>query len=94
MHRKVFCGYEHNPVRQCAAVRRQCASALLSVSAPVRQRVYIRAHTRTHSAHPSEVRMVGQCAEAEQWGPIAGWEGFYEVSDRGRVRSLDTPQPL
>jgi NUMOD4 motif len=35
--------------------------------------------------------MVGQCAEAEQWGPIAGWEGFYEVSDRGRVRSLDTP---
>jgi hypothetical protein len=27
----------------------------------------------------------------EQWRPIAGYEGFYEVSDRGRVRSLDTP---
>jgi hypothetical protein len=26
---------------------------------------------------------------AEQWRPIAGYEGFYEVSDRGRVRSLD-----
>jgi hypothetical protein len=25
----------------------------------------------------------------EQWRPIAGYEGFYEVSDRGRVRSLD-----
>jgi NUMOD4 motif len=28
---------------------------------------------------------------AEHWRPIAGWEGFYEVSDRGRVRSVDTP---
>jgi NUMOD4 motif len=25
----------------------------------------------------------------EHWRPIAGWEGFYEVSDRARVRSLD-----
>ena len=24
----------------------------------------------------------------EVWKPIAGWEGFYEVSDQGRVRSL------
>lgn len=25
----------------------------------------------------------------ERWKSIAGYEGFYEVSDRGRVRSLD-----
>jgi hypothetical protein len=25
----------------------------------------------------------------EQWRTIPGWEGFYEVSDLGRVRSLD-----
>lgn len=26
---------------------------------------------------------------AERWLPIAGFEGFYEVSDYGRVRSVD-----
>lgn len=26
---------------------------------------------------------------AETWKPIVGFEGFYEVSDHGRVRSLD-----
>jgi hypothetical protein len=26
--------------------------------------------------------------QAEQWRPIPGWEGHYEVSDQGRVRSL------
>ncbi len=25
----------------------------------------------------------------EQWRPVAGYEGLYEVSDQGRVRSLD-----
>lgn len=25
----------------------------------------------------------------EKWRPVAGFEGFYEVSDQGRVRSLD-----
>lgn len=25
----------------------------------------------------------------ESWKPILGWEGYYEVSDRGRVRSVD-----
>lgn len=24
----------------------------------------------------------------EKWLPIVGWEGFYEVSDLGRVRSI------
>lgn len=27
--------------------------------------------------------------EVENWLPISGWAGFYEVSDMGRVRSLD-----
>lgn len=25
----------------------------------------------------------------EEWRPVLGYEGFYEVSDRGRVRSID-----
>lgn len=25
----------------------------------------------------------------ETWKPVAGWENFYEVSDRGHVRSVD-----
>ncbi len=25
----------------------------------------------------------------ERWRPVSGYEGLYEVSDRGRVRSLD-----
>ena len=28
---------------------------------------------------------------SEKWLPIAGWEGLYEVSDLGRVRSLPRP---
>jgi hypothetical protein len=27
--------------------------------------------------------------ECEQWLPVRGWEGLYEVSDQGQVRSLD-----
>jgi len=27
--------------------------------------------------------------EPERWLPVPGWDGLYEVSDRGRVRSLD-----
>ena len=27
--------------------------------------------------------------EQERWLPIPGWEGLYEISDMGRVRSLD-----
>lgn len=28
-------------------------------------------------------------AVSERWLPVVGYEGFYEVSDEGRVRSLD-----
>lgn len=28
-------------------------------------------------------------AEAEEWRPVVGYEGLYEVSDHGRVRSMD-----
>ena len=29
----------------------------------------------------------------ERWLPVPGWEGCYEVSDQGRVRSLDRKRP-
>jgi len=29
------------------------------------------------------------CGTTEQWRAVVGWEGFYEVSSCGRVRSLD-----
>lgn len=29
----------------------------------------------------------------ERWRPIPGWEGYYEVSDQGRVRSVDRCLP-
>jgi len=29
--------------------------------------------------------------EDEQWTPVPGYKGLYEVSDQGRVRSLDRP---
>lgn len=29
----------------------------------------------------------------EEWRPVVGYEGFYEVSDQGRVRSLDHERP-
>lgn len=29
----------------------------------------------------------------EEWRPVVGYEGAYEVSDMGRVRSLDRPIP-
>ncbi len=32
--------------------------------------------------------------EVEQWRPIPGWEGLYQVSDHGRVRSLRTGKIL
>lgn len=27
----------------------------------------------------------------ETWVPVPGWSGFYEVSDRGRVRAIKRP---
>ena len=27
--------------------------------------------------------------DVESWRPVVGWEGFYEVSSHGRVRSID-----
>jgi hypothetical protein len=33
------------------------------------------------------------CGAPEQWRAIPGWEGLYEVSDHGQVRSLDRMIP-
>lgn len=35
-----------------------------------------------------------QSTDPETWKPIAGYEGFYEVSDRGNVRSLGRTDTL
>lgn len=37
----------------------------------------------------AEVQLTPTQLAAEKWLPIPGWEGAYEVSDMGRVRSLD-----
>lgn len=37
--------------------------------------------------------MQEQDTPKERWLPVVGWEGFYEVSDLGRVRSLDRMGP-
>lgn len=31
--------------------------------------------------------------ESEIWGDVPGFEGFYQASDQGRIRSLDRPYP-
>ena len=36
-----------------------------------------------------ELNELRKTAEAEEWRPVRGFEGIYEVSDQGRVRSLD-----
>lgn len=35
-----------------------------------------------------------QCFLFEEWRPIPGYEGYYEVSSNGRVRSLDRVRPV
>ncbi len=35
------------------------------------------------------MRIIMQRMSAENWGPKVGYEGLYEISDQGRVRSLD-----
>ena len=32
-------------------------------------------------------------AEKEIWKDVVGWEGFYQVSNKGRVRSVDRYVP-
>lgn len=43
--------------------------------------------------HPSGISRKGAVVDAtdssEEWRPVVDWEGLYEVSDQGRVRSLD-----
>jgi hypothetical protein len=36
---------------------------------------------------------VSDCSATERWLPIPGYEGFYEVSDLGRIRSIDRVVP-
>ncbi|MGB0971289.1 MAG: NUMOD4 motif-containing HNH endonuclease [Mycobacterium sp.] len=54
--------------------------------------------------HPSGISRIGGLAvnaTQEEWRPVVGYEGSYEVSDQGRIRSLDrfvggkggTPRP-
>ena len=39
--------------------------------------------------HPACTRAMSQDYSTEQWRPVVGYEGLYEVSDHGRVRSVD-----
>lgn len=53
-----------------------------------------RAERRLWAATLSEEPDVGDDISAESWLPVVGWEGSYEVSDLGRVRSVDRMVPL
>jgi hypothetical protein len=37
--------------------------------------------------------LLGRLTGIERWLPVVGWEGIYEVSNLGRVRSLDRMLP-
>lgn len=41
---------------------------------------------------PAELAEWQTVCEAEEWRPVTGFEGRYEVSDQGRVRSLPRPR--
>lgn len=47
--------------------------------------------TRRPLTHSSDLTREGLAVDAtrETWKPVVGYEGFYEVSDQGRVRSLN-----
>lgn len=51
-------------------------------------------HGSGTQAKPARSENPGQAggAEAETWAPVAGYEGWYEVSDLGRVRRVGAPQ--
>lgn len=48
-------------------------------------------HTERLLTHPLEISKGGLAmnASAEIWKPVVGYEGYYEVSNMGRVRSVD-----
>jgi hypothetical protein len=43
----------------------------------------------TAKKHTTFVQLDLAFPEPEEWRPVVGWEGLYEVSSLGRVRSLD-----
>ena len=43
----------------------------------------------TAKKHTTFVQLDLAFSEPEEWRPVVGWEGLYEVSNLGRVRSLD-----
>ena len=48
----------------------------------------------THPVRVTERRAVMQPSNTpEEWRPVVGYEGYYEVSDHGNVRSLDRVVP-
>jgi hypothetical protein len=56
-------------------------------SAPRARVEWLSASNRLSRDQSAEDRLMDQ--SVERWLPVAGFEGIYEVSDHGRVRSLD-----
>ena len=56
----------------------------------VTPRVQLLAHTKIDEKAISEWMSIQDAStDAETWKPVVGWEGLYEVSNLGNVRSLD-----
>jgi len=45
--------------------------------------------TRLTNTTRCQERVMSESHSTETWRPVVGYEGFYEVSDRGRIRGVD-----
>lgn len=78
----------HTPAAIVKILNRQTFFVETESESEARTKV-IQRETTAEAARYAPVRGVEACASTEAWRSVPGYEGAYEVSDKGRVRSLD-----